>query len=92
MGDAGREVLPPSAGAVLTSRRLDALPFSSYGAAAPKLLHAERVGAGENGTSFCDIVLYAEDSVLTSHLGYKTSLGLADIREELRFAKSIVDA
>lgn len=41
----------------------------------PKLLHTERVGAGEDGAAFCNIVIYAEDTVLTCHLAHEEAPG-----------------
>jgi len=41
----------------------------------PRLLHAERIGAGEDGAAFCNIVIYAEDSALICHLAHEVAPG-----------------
>lgn len=45
----------------------------------PKLLHAERVGAGADGAAFCNIVVYAEDRVLSCHLAHEEAPGMPGI-------------
>ncbi|WP_236261625.1 helix-turn-helix transcriptional regulator [Pseudogulbenkiania ferrooxidans] len=41
----------------------------------PKLLHAERVGAAEDGTPFCNIVVYAEGATLICHIAHEEAPG-----------------
>lgn len=41
----------------------------------PKLLHAERVGAGADGAAFCNLVIYAEDSALSCHIAHEAEPG-----------------
>ncbi len=45
----------------------------------PKLLHAERVGAGADGASFRNIVIYADEALLTCHVAEETTPGTAHI-------------
>lgn len=45
----------------------------------PKLLHAERVGAGEDGTPFCNIVVYAEGTTLICHVAHEEAPGTPGI-------------
>lgn len=46
----------------------------------PQLRHDERVGSGEAGEPFCNLVLYAEAPSLTCHLAHESSPGRPGIR------------
>ncbi|NZD58692.1 helix-turn-helix transcriptional regulator [Sphaerotilus montanus] len=46
----------------------------------PQLRHDERVGPGEAGEPFCNLVLYAEAPSLTCHLAHEPSPGRPGIR------------
>lgn len=41
----------------------------------PKLRHAEQVGAGDDGTPFSNLVIYAADATLTCHLAHEAIAG-----------------
>lgn len=45
----------------------------------PKLLHAERVGGGDDGSAFSNIVIYADDSLLTCHVAQEVTQGTSSI-------------
>ncbi len=44
-----------------------------------RLLHHEQVGAGVRGEPFCNVVIYADGSVLTCHLAHEHAPGLPGI-------------